>query len=372
VLAALRADAAAQGAQQVAAAAVDDWASVAQFAAYHDVGWWVARALPRDGVPVAARLALADAVRDVAVRSLAGARQAAELASVLATAGVPAVAYKGPALAVDVHGDAGARRFNDLDVLVNERDVPRARRALGERGYAPPRTASARAERFYSRWEGVAHLVREDDYPVELHWRCQAPRYGGPQDPADVIARARRGSLADTTVLLPAAEDLAVLLALHGAKHGWTSLLWVVDFDAAVRRPAFDWALFQSRATAWNVTRAARFAVLVVHVLVAPDLPTAVLAWARADARAAYLADAVAARLTMAPHAPDIGTESTARYDLQWLDGAGNRLRYLALAAFLPTAVDGAAARLPDALLPLAYPVRAWRLLRHAFGRMES
>jgi hypothetical protein len=54
---------------------------------------------------------------------------------------------------------------------------------------------------------------------------------------------------------------------------------------------------------------------------------------------------------------------------LQRLDGAWAQARYLALAAALPTPQERAMAPRLDALLPLAYPMRAWRLLRNAVGR---
>ncbi|MCX5759903.1 MAG: hypothetical protein NTW72_00085, partial [Gemmatimonadetes bacterium] len=149
--------------------------------------------------------------------------------------------------------------------------------------------------------------------------------------------------------------------------HAWGSLLWVVDFAAAVSRPGFDWALFASRAASWRVVRAVHFALLVAHEFVLIDPPAAVLHAARDDARAAYLARSVVARLTLAPYA-DLGGQSTARYDLRWLDGAWAQLRYLGLSVALPTPQERRLIRLPDALLPLAYPVRAWRLLRRAGG----
>lgn len=369
VLSALRRDADAPRAQRDAAARVDDWPAVTRLALAHDVGWWVLRAMPSAGVPDDVRAPLREAIRAVAVSALSGARQAAAVNDALDAAGVRAVAYKGPALAVDVHGDVGARWFTDLDLLIAEADRDRAVHALRAVGYASPAGLSARAERVYSRWEGVAHLARGDDLPVELHWRCQAPRYGGPQDPADVVARARPCGLGGGSVLVPAPEDLGVLLALHGVKHGWTSLMWVADFVAAVSRPGFDWAIFMSRGGAWGVGRALRYALLVGHELAALDMPSEVRVAAHADGRAAFLARAVSARLTLARHVPDIGAESTPRYDLQWLEGAWAQARYLALAAVLPTPQERATARLPDALLPLAYPVRAWRLVRHALGR---
>lgn len=366
VLAALRRDAGAPRAQRDAAARVDDWSAVTHLALAHDVGWWVLRAMPPEGVPDAVLAPLRDTVRAVAVSALSGARQAAELSGALGAAGVRAVAYKGPALAADVHDDVGARWFTDLDFLIAEADRDRAVHAMRALGYASPDGLSDQAERVYSRWEGVAHLARGDDLPVELHWRCQAPRYGGPQDPADVVARARPCALGGGSVLVPSPEDLGVLLALHGVKHGWTSLMWVADFVAAVSRPGFHWTDFMSRGGAWGVGRALRYALLVGDALTALEMPAEVLTAARGDDRAAFLARAVSARLTLAHDVPDIGAESTPRYDLRWLDGTWAQARYLALAAALPTPQERAMAPLPDALLPLAYPVRAWRLVRNA------
>ena len=44
------------------------------------------------------------------------------------------------------------------------------------------------------------------------------------------------------------------------------------------------------------------------------------------------------------------------------------KLRSLWLSVVLPTPQERRLVRLPEALVPLAYPVRAWRLLRHAWG----
>ncbi len=341
---------------------------MAELAVRHDVAWWVRRALP-DTAPITARQALDDATRAVALSALAGAGQLSRLMQVLETANVRAVAYKGPALAADVHGDLGARRFTDLDVLIAERDRDRAQQALLAAGYLRPEDYRDAEARFYSAWEGVAHLQRDGELPVELHWRCQAPRYGAPQDPAAVVERAVACGVGGARVLVPAPTDLALLLALHGVKHAWTSLLWITDFASALARPAFDWAAFEARSHQWRVTRAVHYALLVADALLHPVVPPALLARARADARAVRLADEAVSGVRSLSHTPNAGRESTARYDLQWLDGTWARLRYLALAAALPTPQERHVARLPDALLPLAYPVRAWRLARHAFGR---
>lgn len=370
VLAAVRRDGAEAEARAQAAASVADWDAVVAAAIRHDVPWWVWRALPATGVSADARRELEETVRILALRSLAGVRQLLRLVRALEDAGVGVVAYKGPALAADVHGDVSARRFTDLDLLVAERDRAAARRALLAIGYQPPPGFTEREERFYSTWEGVAHFVAADaDFPVEVHWRVQAPRYGGPQDPARIVLEARRCQVGGGAVLLPAVEPQAVLLALHGVKHAWTSLLWVVDFAHAVARECFDWERFDAAAAHWGVERAAHIALLVAHELVRLPVPADRLARARSDGAAAALANDAILGLLGDAATPNAGRASTPRYDLRWLGSMTARVRYLALAAALPTPQDRAMARLPDALLPLAYPVRAWRLVHRALGR---
>ncbi len=392
LLSALRRDTEAAGAQRAAARAVGDWPAVAALAREHGVGWWVARAMP--GMPAAfeagvasggggaaagaavaavATVAavgaeLAAGVRAAAIAGLAAARQLAELHRVLDAAGVRAVAYKGPALAADVHGDLAARQFSDLDLLIGDADRALACDALRAAGYGSPHGYTAREERLYSRWEGVAHFARGADWPIELHWRCLAPRYGGPQDPAAVVSRAVPSALGGGFVLVPAPEDLAVLLALHGVKHAWGRLLWLADFAAAASRPGFDWSRATERARAWNVIGAWRFAVRVAGTLVALPIPATLMAEAQADGRLTPLVDAVCARLGRSAAVPDLGTLATPRYHLRWIDGFAARARYVALGAFLPTPQERKLAHLPDALLPLAYPVRAGRLASQALG----
>lgn len=367
MLACVRQDAAAASARANAAAAVDDWSRVASLACAHDVPWWVVRALPDAGVPSAVRARLTDDVRTLAQQAMAGTRELLAVLDALSRAGVRALAYKGPALAADVHGDVAARRFTDLDILVAERDRRTARLVLARAGYRAPDGYTEREARTYHALEGVDPRTRDAaGWPVELHWRCQARRYGAPQDPAALLATARALTIGGAEVWVPGAEELAALLALHGVKHAWGSLLWVADFAHATQRADFNWTRLERIAASWGQSRALRDALLVAHEVLAVEVPAEMLARARTDAAATRLARAAVASLLGQPGGDDVGRESTLRYDLQWLSGPLARSRYVLLAAALPTTREREALRLPDALLPLAYPLRAARLLGRA------
>ena len=57
------------------------------------------------------------------------------LIDIFKQAGIEAIPYKGPALALFAYGDLGLRRFVDLDLIVKKSDVPRARDLLFKEDY---------------------------------------------------------------------------------------------------------------------------------------------------------------------------------------------------------------------------------------------
>jgi hypothetical protein len=149
-------------------------------------------------------------------------------------------------------------------------------------GYRYPRTQRP-GRRVYSAGRAW-RIERGDALPVSA-LALPGTAVWRPQDPADVVARARPCVMGGGSVLVPTAEDLGEVLALHGVKHGWTSLLWVADFVAAVSRPGFSWGLFVSRGDGWGVGRALRYALLVGAELAALEMPADVLAAARTTVR---------------------------------------------------------------------------------------
>jgi hypothetical protein len=102
----------------------------------------------------------------------------AELARLFAEfgkAGIAALAVKGPVLGAIAYGDPALRVFNYLDILVHERDTPRAAALLQLLQYtAETYSDEAMLSGFFN---AVEASFRRDDMAasVDLHWRL-APR----------------------------------------------------------------------------------------------------------------------------------------------------------------------------------------------------
>src|SRR5262245_37055919 len=84
--------------------------------------------------------------------------------------GIPAIPFKGPALAVSVYGNLALRQFGDLDILVRKPDYERTQRLLTDQGFR--RRAEFENEIGFNDPSG--RVV------VDLHWRLAALDFPSP------------------------------------------------------------------------------------------------------------------------------------------------------------------------------------------------
>ncbi|MEZ4719759.1 MAG: nucleotidyltransferase family protein [Caldilineaceae bacterium] len=178
---------------------------------------------------------------------------------VLAAHDIPAMPYKGVALAAQLYGDAGLRVSGDIDVIVPAAQRQAAVHALQEvRGSTrrstpstPPGKSSSTCATFTT-----TTLCTTRPVMVEVHWDATGRADGFAPDWPGIWARSTAGTWQGAPAWLPSPDDLFLLLALHGSKHQWTVLKWLVDVGALLEQaPALDWSLFESRAEQWGISR---------------------------------------------------------------------------------------------------------------------
>lgn len=221
--------------------------------------------------------------------------------------GIPVVPFKGPVLAAVAYGHPALRAFYDLDILVREADVLRAKDFLVAEGYVlePGLSAAEAAALLGAGREHHFTLVRPGSpVPVELHWRVIQECYALPLDEEGLWARLEPVTLGGVKVPSFAAEDLLLLLCAHGAKHAWCRLCLVSDLDGLIRaRPGLDWGGVRARAAAVHGRRLLAVGLLLAQGLLGTPLPGEVAAWARRDADAPALAQEVTAAMGREPEA---------------------------------------------------------------------
>jgi hypothetical protein len=317
-----------------------------------------------DLVPVAARDAFRAESRAIGVRALRLSAQLSELATAFEAASIPLIAYKGPALSLAVYGDIGVRTSVDLDVVVAPADVDRARGIIRGLGYASRAGMTPAQERALQRSFGHFVYARDDvSTPVELHWRFASPHFPLTFAPATVSARASRVEIGGAIVLVPSALDEIVLQAMHGTRHQWDQLEWLVAFAALLAAAASPASipLLLERAVQQHARRPLLLGARLAHELLGAAVPDALLGAAVADSAVVRHSNEIITRFLRG--APPYSAREHRRYCLELMEHGADRVRFVAEEIFRPTMREWELVRLPGVLTPLYWPIRLGRLL---------
>ena len=218
-------------------------------------------------------------------RSLYLAKELTALLRLFDRHGVGAVPFKGPALAVYVYGDLSLRQFSDLDILVCERDVARAKALLLSQGYKQklPPGGEEELKRLASR--NVDQFMRDDGKVlVELHWRLTPDYFPFPFHLEEHLESLQPLCLEGSDVPIFRPEDLLLILCVHGCKHRWERLDWLCDVAELVRSHAeINWAEVIEQARALGAERMLYVGLLVINEMFQVPLPQAILERARSQ-----------------------------------------------------------------------------------------
>lgn len=276
---------------------------------------------------------------------------------------IACIPYKGPMLAQQLYGDVAMRQFGDLDILVRCKDVPRARQLLAQAGYAPAHALTRDAEAALLRSPSHYHtmLLHEGTgVAVELHWRTDPARAVETLCP-DLWTRPERTAFRGARMRAFRRDELLLILALHGSKHHWSSLGWLVDVAELVRQgePGWDW-LWQAAARL-RARRRLALGLHLAHALLGCPLPDDTLRRIAA-LRVDGMAGDICAGLSRSGTSVMRGAMSRTRLDFRLCDTRLEGVRATARTLFAPSMAEFTRWHLPRPLHFLYVPLRIGRL----------
>lgn len=346
-----------------------NWKYLIDTASWHGVLPLLCHNLSRigaDTVPSTPLQQLRARFRTNSVRNLRLAADLLKILQFLEANGISAVAFKGPALAVVAYGNLALREFLDLDVLVQEKDFPKAKALFLAHGYKPWRELTPQEETQHFRSNHAYTLVRsQDGLRLDLHWRITQERYAFGLDVESLWSRSTRTSFFGRDVLSMQPEDLLLVLCLHGSKHCWERLAWICDVTELMRaNPALDWNEIMRRSAALNIEKAVMLGLDLARELLDAPLPESVSAIIRQHRSVHLLSVLIRKRLFARLNKPMGLVERTILF---WMTGERlqNQLPHLAYTfgrVFIPNEHDTTLISLPQFIRILYYPLRLVRL----------
>jgi hypothetical protein len=292
----------------------------------------------------------------------------AELCRVLKmfeAAGIEAVPYKGPALAVYAYGNLALRRFVDLDILVRKADTLRAKELLTAGGFVCSTDWTNAQQALLMRTQHNLPLSREEGrIVVELHWEVATNLFASSLQAEDLWGRLETMRLNHTTVKCLSAEDLLLSLCVHGSKHLWERLAWICDVAELVKtRGNLDWSILLQQAASTENKRMLFLGLFLANKLLNAPLPEHVKSGLESERMVASLAREVSKKLFDGVRQTPASISRSIRFNWSVRPGWRSKLRYCRL-LLLPTEADIETLPLPRQLNFAYYLMRPFGLLK--------
>jgi hypothetical protein len=137
--------------------------------------------------------------------------------------GIPAIPLKGPALAERIYGGTSLRTNSDLDILVRKSDFSQAQVLLERLGFA-----AKEFDRYHQPWLRGTTMVELHDDVVDPRWfDFHIPTAWKFAEPTE-FQGVPTFRLSD--------EDEFLFLAIHGVRHEFDRLTFVLDLVLAVKK----------------------------------------------------------------------------------------------------------------------------------------
>lgn len=288
-------------------------------------------------------------------------------------AGIEAVPYKGPALAIYAYGNLALRRFVDLDILVRKLDVLKAKEILAAQGFVCDTPWTATQQDLLMRTQHNLPLSREAGrLIVELHWEVAPSRFASSLQAEEFWQRLDTMRINEAVVKCLSAEDLLLSLTVHGSKHLWERLAWICDIAELVKtRSDLNWNLLLKHATSTGNERMLYLGLYLASRLMDVPLPEQVRLRINADKTVASLANEVSTRIFNRDGLTAISIGRNFRFNWAVRSGWRSRLRYFQL-LLQPTDADIKTMPLPRAFNFAYYLMRPFGLFRRDRARQDA
>jgi hypothetical protein len=149
---------------------------------------------------------------------------------------IPFLCLKGPVLSQQLYNDPSVRLSHDVDLLLSDRaDMDRVNRLLVSQGYLGVDNLSwpeesSRQKLLMDSVHHLAYVHQIHKFMVEIHWSVYTPFPIRAKQFWRIVENNRQQvSFLGREVTVFAPELNLLYLVIHGSKHGWQRLKWLID-----------------------------------------------------------------------------------------------------------------------------------------------
>lgn len=152
---------------------------------------------------------------------------------------IQAISFKGPVLSQMAYGDVISRQYVDLDILVHEKDLEKAFLLFESLNYETNKNLKNKILENQSIFHDITFY--KNNISFEIHWKLFSNEYKTKFDDK-YIWKDFNNTIIQNHKLNSFKNELLILyLSIHGAKHNWERIEWLLDIKKYCSNHNIDW-----------------------------------------------------------------------------------------------------------------------------------
>ena len=152
---------------------------------------------------------------------------------------IEAISFKGPVLSQMAYGDITLRQYVDLDILIEEKELDKAIKSLSKNSYTFDKQEYQNKLKHKSIFHDIS--LYKNNISVELHWRLFSDEFKTNIENINIKENLSEVQISNYKFKSFKKELLVLYLAIHGAKHNWERIEWLLDIVKIIQTHQIDW-----------------------------------------------------------------------------------------------------------------------------------
>lgn len=278
--------------------------------------------------------------------------------------GIRYVALKGPILSEMLYGEVSQRQSTDIDILIDKADVKLSVSMLRRAGFDCVENIEELDEKYFETYLALTDEVTLisktlNRVKIDLHWKITTPIELFPVLDKPLWEYTDAYDFNGLEVRVISAELNFIYLCLHGAKHKWFRLQWLMDISELLQHP-LDWGSIVEIVEKNEISRSVCQAAVLSTILSKTRLPSSISQLVDRNPEAYHLAQ----KALEAIYKEESFMSAFNRRNLNHLTRnlmalkKGFWFKYVCLKRLLISSKDWETIRLPPQLIWLYIPLR--------------
>lgn len=278
---------------------------------------------------------------------------------------IRAISFKGPILSQMAYEDITLRQYVDLDILVDEKDLEKSKKILIKNNYSPLYLLDNYQEKILKNVvHDISFINKNNHINVELHWTLSSGEFFIDLEYLNYFNDIDTYKLQNKKINIFSNEKMFIYLCIHGYKHLWERIEWLVDIEFLIEKNLIDIKEVLSLSEKIDANRIIHSTLIIIEKLFDNNEVKKITVNLKSDKKLLSMTNLLLEKICIEYSSIKENAHSKQISKIQWymLKTTKSRSKYIR-SLFQPTEKDYSLVKLPKSASFLYYLVRIFNII---------